>query len=658
MKDSNSQLQGLLQALPQVINQVYFKSTLTAISHAMEDLILAGTDKPLVIANFRQERFYHQEAKRYQRIAKCTDRIYVLATPETNFASAPALYPTIGLETTDELAQEWHLVIVGEQYSACLVCREFASPVDAIDLDSARQFRGFWTFDPEVSRQAALFLLQRIQYYRPDLTNQLKETRERYQLTVAREERVLFRSSPSAVDVQLFSDRLVTYLQASQYKQVKAYRRVLSQEQQEHLVNKVTAALRQSLNPETVLSVTVQEVARLFEQCRCLLYRLPGELSTSSPPKSSIAYDEYESSPPSLSSLLGKNWHLATHPQFQSILNQGNIVAIADISQDLGVQSYPDLQQQLEQAQIQACLLVPICCQQRCLAVLELHQNHLHLWSVAERDLLTEIAAQVGLALLQAEAYANLKQLNKQLITLKQTQNNLMAIVGHELRTPLSTIQICLESLATEPNMSLTFQQSMVETALADSERLRRLIQDVLLLSRLGSNIMTWQLEPINLTDSINLAIGYLYETSQHPDLPTILVDVTPDLPLAIADGETLFQILSKLLDNACKFTPPTGTITLKVRISDTLEAFPSQSILEIQIADTGCGIEPDRLETIFERFHQEENFLQRAVGGVGLGLPICQQLVRQHGGKIWATSQGKEQGSQFHVTLPVAIDK
>lgn len=653
MTDSNPPLQGLLQSLPQVLNQIYFKSTLTAISHAMEDLILAGTDSPLVIANFQQERFYHQEAKRYQRIAKCTDQIYVLAAPETDVASAPELYPTVGLEPTDELAQEWHLVIVGQQYSACLVCREFAAPIDAIDLDSARQFRGFWTFDSDVTRQAALFLLRRIQHYRPDLANQIKEAKHRYHLSVL-QERVPFKSPPLAVDVQLFSDRLVTYLQASQYKQVKAYSRVVSQERREHLVNKITSAIRQSLDPETVLSIAMQEVSRLFEHCRCLLYRLPSDVSTSPQAEPSI---EYESSHPSTIGLLGKNWHLGTHPQFQPILNQGNMVAIANITEDSGIQARSDLQQQLAQAQIQAFLLIPIYCQQQCLAVLELHQNHPYLWSVTERELLTEIATQVGLALLQAEAYANLKQLNQQLVTLKQTQNNLMAVVGHELRTPLSTIQICLESLATEPDMSLAFQQSMVETALADSERLRRLIQDVLLLSRLESNIMTWQLEPINLTDLLKLAIGYLYETSQHSDLPTIMVDVPPDLPLAIADGEALFQILSKLLDNACKFTPPTGKVAIEIRISDTLGEIQFQSMLEIKIADTGRGIEPNRLEAIFERFHQEENFLQRAVGGAGLGLAICRQLARQHGGKIWATSQGKEQGSQFHITLPVAID-
>jgi signal transduction histidine kinase len=130
-----------------------------------------------------------------------------------------------------------------------------------------------------------------------------------------------------------------------------------------------------------------------------------------------------------------------------------------------------------------------------------------------------------------------------------------------------------------------------------------------------------------------------------------------PSLPLAIADGEALLQLLSKLLDNACKFTPPTGTVTVKIRdvnIPTLEDQTQTQEMLEVQIADTGCGIESRRLETIFERFYQEEGFLSRAVGGAGLGLAICRQLVRQLGGQIWATSKGKGCGSQFYFTLPV----
>jgi DICT domain-containing protein/GAF domain-containing protein len=653
MAQSSSLLQDLQRLLPQLKAQIYFKTSLTAISHAMEDLVLAGGDRPLVIANFQQERFYRQEMQRYHKIAQVTDQVYVLATPETDFVTTPVPYSTIGLDPADALAQEWHLVIVGPQYSACLVCREHATPEEPPLLDSARQFQGFWSFDPLISRQAAGLLLQRIKTYRPDLSSHIKQAKQRYQLSRLPETGAS-QSSFSELDAQLFTERLITYLQSSQYKLLKAYRRSVEQERQERLVNQITAAIRQSLKPADVLSATVREVAQLFSHCRCFAYGLASTLPAAT---STVDQLEYERAPTDFAPLLGKNWRLAAQPPFRDLLDQGQLVAIADIQQDSGLQAQTQLRKQLEQAQVQACLLVPIYAQQQCLAVLELHHPEPYLWTPPERDLLRAIATQVGLALLQAEAFVSLQQFNQQLMAMKQTQNNLIAIVGHELRTPLSTIQVCLESLDSEPDMPLEFQQAMVETALADSERLRKLIQDFLLLSRLESNLMTWHIQPVNLAESIHLAVRSVQATAQGRDLPTITVDLPADLPLLIADDEALFQLLSKLLDNACKFTPATGTVTLRVR-EVTVSATPDQPLpqpqLELEIADTGCGIEANHLETIFERFHQEEGFLQRGVGGAGLGLAICRQVVRQLGGRIWATSAGKGLGSQFYVTLPV----
>jgi DICT domain-containing protein/signal transduction histidine kinase len=657
MTKSQSLLQELLHSFPGVKTQIYFKASLTAISHAMEDLILAGLESPLVIANFQQERFYRQEAGRYQRISRCTDHLYVLAEPETDFSASPVTYPTIGLTSTDELIQEWHLVIISQHQSACLVCREHTISAEAIALDSARQFRGVWTFDPVICKQAALLLCQRIERYRPDLKSKITQARHHYQLADLSQNRQ-DNLSPSELNLRLFSDRLVTYLQSGQYKQIKSYRRIVRQEQQEYLVNQITAIIQKSLQPEDVLLATVQEISQLFKDCRCLLYRLPEGQDFSA--FSLATWRVYESSYPALPHSSDRHSILANHPLFQPILNQGTLIAISDTTQDSGIQSHPALQQQLEKEKIQACLLVPICYQRKCLAVLELHHPHPYLWPTVERDILEAIAGSVGLVLLQAEAYANLQQLNQQLIATKQAQTNLIAIVGHELRTPLSTIQVCLESLEEEPNMPMNFQQSMVKAALTDSARLRKLVQDFLLLSKLESNLTNWQLEPLNLEDSISLAVTHLQAAFQPRSLPTITVNLPPALPQVIADGEALFQILSKLLDNACKFTPPTGLITLNVRKITSSDSYPQtqlQPMLEIEIIDTGCGIEPYKLETIFEQFYQEENFLDRSVGGTGLGLAICRRLAQQMGGRIWATSPGKGLGSQFCVILPVSIN-
>jgi DICT domain-containing protein/signal transduction histidine kinase len=606
-------------------SQVYYKSTLTALSHAMEDLVLAGNDRPLVLANFQQERYYRPEARRYQRIAQRTDQIYVLAAPESAFSDSTLPYPTIALNPADLLAQEWHLIIISPRYSACLVCQEFASPV-GVNLDAARQFKGIWTFDRSVSNQAARLLLDKISDYRPDLAEQVQSTKQQYDLTS--EEPLAPLSRVIELDAKLFTDRLVTYLQSSQYKQIRTYRTIATQERKERLINAITLTIRNSVKLEEIFSTTVREIGQIFPSSRCLLYR-----------HDRYQPIEYEYVTPTMESIRGTSWALAEHPLFQSALSQRQTIAIADINQDLGLRAVPNLQTQLQQWQIGACLLVPICYQQWILGILELHQPTAQVWHEADIALLEAIATQVGVSLIQAKAYDNLALLNQQLVDLERTQSNLIAIVGHELRTPLSTIQVCLESLSTDPGAPLEMRQIMLDTALGDSERLRRLIQDFLTLSRLESGIASWQFEAISVTECLELALS---STDPH----RIKINLPADLPLVQADGEGLIEVFGKLLDNACKFSDPDSPIAI--------EGAVSQSILEISIIDTGRGIEPDQLETIFDRFYQSEGYLQRTVGRTGLGLAICRRIVQKWGGTIRAESPGKMQGSTFRFTLPV----
>jgi signal transduction histidine kinase len=131
----------------------------------------------------------------------------------------------------------------------------------------------------------------------------------------------------------------------------------------------------------------------------------------------------------------------------------------------------------------------------------------------------------------------------------------------------------------------------------------------------------------------------------------------------SVADGEGVTQVLTKLLDNACKFTDSSGKVTIHTQIMNSESVFDSDEsinpqktrLLKVIINDTGRGIESSQLDAIFDRFHQEEGFLQRTIGGTGLGLAICRQIVQRLGGEIWARSAGKNQGSQFHFTVPLA---
>jgi signal transduction histidine kinase len=293
--------------------------------------------------------------------------------------------------------------------------------------------------------------------------------------------------------------------------------------------------------------------------------------------------------------------------------------------------------------------MVPVLYQDHLLGMVELHhsgstQRH---WEEDELALVEAIATQIGIALIQAQSYANLEDLNQQLEALDRTRANLVAITGHELRTPLSTIQVCLESLATEPDMSLEVRQVMLNTALTDAERMRKLIQDFLTLSRLESGRVELHPEALSLQECIDLALSSMRARRSDGQRPEIITEMPPDLPLVRADGEWLVEVLTKLLDNACKFTTAQGKVMIQADSGDRL-------MLKVTVADTGRGITPDRLEVVFDRFYQEEGALQRTTGGTGLGLAICRQIVTNWGGEIWAESQGKDQGSQFHFTIPI----
>ena len=278
-------LSDLLQALPNLRPQIYFKASLTALSHAMEDQVLsANLDQPLVIASFQRERFYRQEAHRYWRLAQGSNQIYVLAAPETDFTNSSEHYEKIAFKPEDTLSQEWHLVVIAQNYATCLVCRESPGSVakskkrqfgelnQMLDTDTARRFEGIWTAERGVSLKAAELMLNRILYYRPELAQKVEQVRQRFGIGEISE---LTQSMEYACDIDTdpFVQRLLTYLQASQYKLHKAYRSIAAQARKERLVNIISTSLRRSLNPQEILTVAAQELGKNLEACRCLIYR-------------------------------------------------------------------------------------------------------------------------------------------------------------------------------------------------------------------------------------------------------------------------------------------------------------------------------------------------------------------------------------------------
>lgn len=646
MHRSKSLVTELLGQLPHLRTQIYFKSSLTALSHAMEDQVLATPDPPLVIASFQQERFYRQEAKRYRRLGEKSNHIYIFSAPDTSFRDNEEICTTIHFDPEDAFTQEWHLAVIGKRFSSCLVCRE-CPPSDTQDatatgkaqiaLDSGRRFEGIWTFDDRVTKTATSLLLDKILEYRPELQAQVESARKEY---LGKSEDTALPSG--RVNPDAFVERLVTHLQAGQYRVIRAYGAIARKEEKERLLRCLTNAIRRSLDLNEILAITVKEVGEALSACRCVVYRCGNQTST--------ATIEHEFLQDNIKSLKDQNWAIADNPLLQEVKQTGTPVYIQDTTSDPTIQNNSFLSSLVLKYQIYSWLLIPLLYQGQVIGMIELHHcdQRETAWNEEDIELVEAIAPQIGLALTQAEAYANLESLNEQLEALEQTRSNLVAITGHELRTPLSTIQVCLESLVSEPDMSEELRQVMLSTALNDAERMRRLVQDFLTLSRLESGRIEWNPEPMSIEECIELSLSNIRGKNTETPVPTIENKARTDLPLAYCDGEWLVEVLSKLLDNACKFTQNNGKIILCAEPQDS-------SQVKVTVADTGRGIEPSRLETVFDRFYQEEGALQRTTGGTGLGLAICRQIVQKWGGEIWAESDGKNQGTQFHFTIPIS---
>ena len=226
----------------------------------------------------------------------------------------------------------------------------------------------------------------------------------------------------------------------------------------------------------------------------------------------------------------------------------------------------------------------------------------------------------------------------------ERMKDEFVSIVGHELRTPLTSIHGSLVLLASNKLGTLTPQgQEFLEISLKNTQRLSRLINDVLDLERIESGRVTMSLQMCHLGDLMGQATQAMAAMA---DEHRIHIVVEPVELMVWVDADHLLQVFTNLISNAIKFSPAHTTVSLSAvkRDPDVL----------IQVQDQGRGIPADRLGTVFERFQQVDASDSRLLGGTGLGLAICKNIVQRHGGEIWAEST-LEVGSTFYFTLPDA---
>jgi PAS domain S-box-containing protein len=226
---------------------------------------------------------------------------------------------------------------------------------------------------------------------------------------------------------------------------------------------------------------------------------------------------------------------------------------------------------------------------------------------------------------------------------LDRMKDEFISTVSHELRTPLTSLRAALGliqsgTLSSRPEKT----KQMLDIAIGNTDRLVRLVNDILDLERISSGKAELHYTMCNMEDLLRGAV-----VLQQPDASRVDIQLTVDADEVTvwADPDRIMQTITNLISNAIKFSPNGSKIALTATKISEDEA-------RIEVRDTGRGIPEDRLEQIFDRFQQIDASDSRLMGGTGLGLAICRSIVQQHGGRIWATSKPGE-GSSFFFTLP-----
>ncbi len=249
------------------------------------------------------------------------------------------------------------------------------------------------------------------------------------------------------------------------------------------------------------------------------------------------------------------------------------------------------------------------------------------------------VLAMIALMIATSRAAAKAAELDRM-------KDEFVSIVSHELRTPLTAIRGSLQLLLGDPQgVADEGDRQLLHTALKSCERLVRIVNDILDISRIEAGQLTLRRAPLAVAEIVQHSVESVEQIARGADVH-VTSAVPDDLRPVMGDGDRLTQALVNLLSNAVKFAPAGSTITIDAHEDDT-------SVV-LSVRDQGPGIAPHDAARLFQKFQQLDSSGSRRVGGTGLGLAITKAIVEEHGGRVWVESTAGR-GSTFSMALPRA---
>ncbi|MCY7331210.1 MAG: response regulator, partial [Pseudanabaena sp. CAN_BIN31] len=465
-------------------------------------------------------------------------------------------------------------------------------------------------------------------------------------------------------------DCVCVIVDVSDRKQVEL--RLQQQAEQERLLGVITQRMRSTLNLNEVLNTSVEEIHQILNADRVLMYRV-------FPDGTGAAIAESVSPP--WSKILNINFPEEVFPKVNyDRYIQGRIFALSDRESE-SHKILPCLAKFLEEIQVRAKLVVPIIQNDTLWGLLIVHQcDRPREWEEWEINLLQKIANQLVIAIQQANLYEQVQQelcdrqlaeqqlternqqlrvSNEELARATRLKDEFLASMSHELRTPLNAILGMTEGMQDNVFGEINDAQlKALQTIERSGSHLLELINDILDVAKIESGQLELEYANTSIESLCQSSLPFVKQQAlkKRIQLETKLQPHLPDLNI---DERRMRQVLINLLNNAVKFTPEGGRITLEVsytRASPLVEniqpSTETTNYLRIDVIDTGIGIDPQNIGKLFQPFIQIDSALNRQYQGTGLGLALVKSIVEMHGGKVELTSQVGV-GSCFTVLLP-----
>ena len=244
-------------------------------------------------------------------------------------------------------------------------------------------------------------------------------------------------------------------------------------------------------------------------------------------------------------------------------------------------------------------------------------------------------------------AHEEIKAANIRLHELDKLKDGFVSTVSHELRTPLTSIRSFSEIINDSPDMPVEKRQDFISIIVKESERLTRLIDDILDIAKMESGKLEWQIKVLDPGDVIKVAIDATVGLFPQGGNVILQTDVPASLQTVNVDADRLAQVLINLISNAAKFCDQTNG---KVWIKAIIE----KGNLNVSVRDNGIGIDPCDHQKVFDRFQQVGSQMKGKPKGTGLGLPICMEIIHHFDGELWVDSQ-LNKGATFAFRIPIA---